>query len=171
MLCDRCNTEVYGINDDNATWCENCGHAMKQNVQYVTGYCQSHSCRTQVYCRVKRFGKYVSRVTKDASVLQHYHQLLDLYSCFEFAWSRNRDKSVRTYFFAKPVLLKKCCELLKLKPQKLPALKDLLREKDQFGELKVLQQTIEWKSMHQIKTTAGLLGGSKIDGDAGHASF
>ena len=158
MLCDRCNTEVYGIHDDNAVWCENCGHAMKSDIQYVTGYCQSHSCRTQVYCRVKRFGKYISSVTKDTSVLQHYHQLLDIYSCFEFAWSRNRDKSVRTYFYAKPVLLKKCCEVMKLKPQKLPGLKDLSRERDQFKELSNLQETYEWKSMNHIKTTGGLTG-------------
>lgn len=158
MLCESCNTEVYGMHDDNAIWCENCGHGMKHEVQYVTGYCQSHSCRTQVYCRVKRFGKYLSGVTKDPSVLQHYHQLLDIYSCFEFAWSRNREKSVRTYFYAKPVLLKKCCEVMKLKPQKLPGLKDKLRERDQFQELDSLQETYEWKSMHHIKTTGGLAG-------------
>ena len=158
MLCDRCNTEVYGMHDDNAIWCENCGHGMKSDIKFVTGYCQSHSCRTQVYCRVKRFGKYVSRVTKDPSVLQHYHQLLDIYSCFEFAWDKNRPLSIRTYFFAKPVLLKKCCEVLKLKTQKLPALKDLCRERDQFRELESLQQTIEWKSMHQVKTIGGLGG-------------
>ena len=102
MLCNRCNTEVSGIRDGNVIWCDNCGSAMKHEVQYVTGYCQSHSCRTQVYCRVKRFGRYISRVTKEPSVLQHYHQLLDLYSCFEFAWIRNKAASSRIYFFAKP---------------------------------------------------------------------
>ena len=158
MLCDRCNTEVYGMHDDNCIWCENCGHAMKTEIHFVTGYCQSHSCRTQVYCRVKRFGKYVSAHVKDHSVLQHYHRLLDIYSCFEFAWSRNRDKSIRTYFYAKPVLLKKCCEVMKLKSQKLPGLKDKCRERDQFRELAALQETIEWKSMHQLKTTGGLAG-------------
>jgi hypothetical protein len=158
MLCDRCNTEVLGINDDNAVWCENCGHHMKSDIQYVTGYCQSHSCRTQVYCRVKRFGKYVSQVTTDISVLQHYNQILDIYSCFEFAWSRNRDKSIRTYFYAKPVLLKKCCDVMKLKPTKLPGLKDLSRERDQFRELNQLMETFEWKSMNQIKSIVGLAG-------------
>ena len=158
MLCDRCNTEVYGMHDDNCIWCENCGHAMKTEIHFVTGYCQSHSCRTQVYCRVKRFGKYVSAHVKDHSVLQHYHRLLDIYSCFEFAWSRNRDKSIRTYFYAKPVLLKKCCEVMKLKSQKLPALKDYNRERDQLRELATLQETIEWKSMHQVKTMGGLEG-------------
>ena len=156
MLCSRCNTEVYGMHDENAVWCENCGHAMKQEIQFVTGYCQSHSCRTQVYCRVKRFGKYISRVTKDPSVLQHYHQLLDIYSCFEFAWDKNRPLSIRTYFFAKPVLLKKCCEVMDLKPENLPSLKDACRERDQFRELATLQETIEWKSMHAIKTESGL---------------
>ena len=153
MLCNRCNTEVSGIRDGNVIWCDNCGSAMKHEVQYVTGYCQSHSCRTQVYCRVKRFGRYISRVTKEPSVLQHYHQLLDLYSCFEFAWIRNKAASSRIYFFAKPVLLKLCCELLKLKPQNIPALKDRLRERDQIRELMGLKQTEHWRSMHHIKST------------------
>jgi len=152
MLCNSCSTEVSGIHDGNAIWCENCGTAIKQEVRYVTGYCQSHSCRTQVYCRVKRFGKYISRVTKDPSVLQHYHKLLDLYSCFEFAWIRNKQASSRIYFFAKPVLLKLCSELLKLKPQNLPRLKDKLRELNQIEELMSLKETVHWKSMHTIKT-------------------
>ena len=157
MICDRCNTEVFRIHDDNAVWCENCGSGMEEDIQYVTGYCQSHSCRAQIYCRVKRFGKYVSRVTTESSVLPHYNQLLDIYSCFVFAWSRNRDKSKRTYFNAKPVLLKKFCEVMKLITQKLPALKDCSRERDQFP-LGALQQTYEWKSMHQIKMMSGLAG-------------
>ena len=156
MLCDRCNTEVYGIQDDNALWCEECGHAMRTQIQFVTGYCQSHSSRTQVYCRVKRFGKYISRVTSDTSVLQHFHRLLDIYSCFEFAWDKNRDKSIRTYFYAKPVLLKKCCEIMGIKASSLPSLKDASRERDQFRELEILANTIEWKSMHGIKTRCGL---------------
>ena len=156
MLCGSCNTEVYGIYDDNAVWCDQCGHAMKSHIEFVTGYCQSHSSRTQVYCRVKRFGKYIARVTTDASVLQHFHQLLDIYSCFEFAWDKNRDKSIRTYFYAKPVLLKKCCEIMKLEPENLPSLKDATRERDQFRELEVLAKTIEWKSMYDIKTRCGV---------------
>ena len=154
MLCNSCSTEVSGIHDGNAIWCENCGTAIKQEVRYVTGYCQSHSCRTQVYCRVKRFGKYISRVTKDPSVLQHYHKLLDLYSCFEFAWIRNKQASSRIYFFAKPVLLKLCSELLNLKPQNLPRLKDKLRELNQIEELMSLKETIHWKSMNHIKPEA-----------------
>ena len=156
MLCDRCNTEVYGMHENNTVWCENCGHAMKSAIQFVTGYCQSHSSRTQVYCRVKRFGKYITRVTTDTSVLQRFNEILDLYSCFEFAWNKNRPLSIRTYFFAKPVILKKCCEIMDLKPEKLPSLKDASRERDQFGELARLQETIEWKSMHAIKTRSGV---------------
>ena len=151
MLCPTCSTEVDGIHDDNAIWCDQCGTAIKAEVQYVTGYCQSHSCRTQPYCRVKRFGKYISRVTKDASVLQNYHRILDLYSCFEFAWQRNLGRSSRIYFYAKPVLLKLCCDLLKLKPQNLPALKDKQRESDQIAELNWLKSLTCWKSMHGIK--------------------
>ena len=163
MICDSCSTDVYGMNEDNAIWCESCGACMQNCTEFVTGYSQAHSSRTQIYCRVKRFGKYVSRVTADYSVLQHYNELLDIYSCFEFAWQHNRDKSKRTYFYAKPVLLKKCCEIMKLKTQKLPALKDCNRERDQFEELCQLQQTREWSSMYDIKTRCGgksmLLGG------------
>ena len=153
MFCNNCSTEVSGIQDDNAIWCENCGTAIRAEVQFVTGYGQSHSCRTQVYCRVKRFGKYISRVTTDASVLQNYHRILDLYSCFEFAWQRNLKESSRIYFFAKPVVLKLCCEMLKLKPQNLPALKDRQRETDQIDELNWLKEQVCWKSMYQIKST------------------
>ena len=153
MLCNSCNTEVPGIRDGNIIWCNDCGNAIKEEVHYVTGYCQSHSCRTQVYCRVKRFGRYISRVTKDTSVLQQYHHLLDLYSCFEFAWTRNRNVSSRIYFYAKPVLLKLCCRLMKLKTQNIPRLKDKLRERDQIRELMVLKETPHWKSMNHIKTT------------------
>ena len=153
MLCDCCNTEVFGIHSENMIWCDNCGSGIKQEVCYVTGYCQSHSCRTQPYCRAKRFGKYISRVADDPSVLQHYHQLLDLYSCFEFAWQRDKESCSRTYFFAKPVMLKICCEVLKLKTQSLPRLKDRLREMDQIQQLMGLKSGEAWKSMHHIKTT------------------
>ena len=125
---------------------------MREQMRFVTGYCQSHSCRTQVYCRVKRFGKYVSRVANQYSVLQHYNDLLDLYSCFEFAWNRSTTSN-RIYFFAKPVMLKLCCELLKLKPTKIPRLKDKLRELEQIRELMLLKETHPWISMHHIKTT------------------
>ena len=166
MLCNRCNTEVSGIHDGNMLWCENCGAGMKHEPEYVTGYCQSHSCRTQVYCRVKRFGKYISRVTRDPSVLQHYDKLLDLYSCFEFAWTRNKENSSRIYFFAKPVLLKLCTELLKLKTQNLPTLKDKLRELNQIQELMGLKETVHWKSMHHIKSTGCQIGFQKTRFDA-----
>ena len=125
---------------------------MREQMRFVTGYCQSHSCRTQVYCRVKRFGKYVSRVANQYSVLQHYNDLLDLYSCFEFAWNRSTTSN-RIYFFAKPVMLKLCCELLKLKPTNIPRLKDKLRELEQIRELMLLKETHPWISMHHIKTT------------------
>ena len=152
MLCPNCSTEVWGIRDDNAIWCDNCGTAIKEDVQYVTGYCQSHACRTQPYCRVKRFGKYITKVTNDTSVLQHYHTILDLYSCFEYAWQRNLDKSTRVYFYAKPVLLRLCCDLLKLEPQNLPALKDKQRENDQIQELGWLRSLDCWQSMYAVKT-------------------
>ena len=152
MICSHCNTETNGIRDDNALWCDGCGHAIKSEIQFVTGYCQSHSCRTQIYCRVKRFGKYISKICSDYSVLQRYHDILDLYSCFEFAWIRNKIVSKRIYFYAKPVMLKICCELLKLETQNLSGLKDKSREADQLIELNNLIKTAAYSSMFAIKT-------------------
>ena len=152
MHCSFCNTDTSGIRDGNCIWCDGCGHALKSEIQFVTGYCQSHSCRTQVYCRVKRFGKYISKICHDYSVLQRYHDILDLYSCFEFAWIRNRMISKRIYFFAKPVMLKVCCNLLKLETQDMPRLKDKLRELEQKNELMSLKETAAWRGMHAIKS-------------------
>ena len=149
MQCQNCNT-VGGIRDGNHYWCDSCGTAIKQEVQYVTGYCQSHYARSQIYCRVKRFGKYISRVCQDPTVLQHYYQILDLYSCFEFAWIRHIIDSNRIYFFAKPVMLKMCCILLGIETD-LAGLKDKNRELDQLRELQRLQATLEWQSMHDVK--------------------
>ena len=102
MECPNCNTVGSGIHDDNHLWCDNCGHAIKDEVQYVTGYCQSHFSRSQIYCRVKRFGKYITRICSDLAVLQRFHDILDLYSCFEFAWIRNIGDSTRIYFSQSP---------------------------------------------------------------------
>ena len=149
MQCSNCST-VGGIRDGNHYWCDSCGSSMKQEVQYVTGYCQSHYARSQIYCRVKRFGKYISRVCQDPTVLNNYYKILDLYACFEFAWMRHIQESNRIYFFAKPVMLKMCCALLDITAD-LPGLKDKNRELDQLRELKNLQASREWQSMHSVK--------------------
>ena len=151
MECPNCNTVGSGIHDDNHLWCDNCGHAIKDEVQYVTGYCQSHFSRSQIYCRVKRFGKYITRICSDLAVLQRFHDILDLYSCFEFAWIRNIGDSTRIYFFAKPVMLKMCCMLLDIEAD-LRGLKDKNRELDQLRELKTLVDSREWQTMNEVKS-------------------
>ena len=151
MECPNCNTVGSGIRDGNHLWCDNCGHAIKDEVQYVTGYCQSHFSRSQIYCRVKRFGKYITRICSDLAVLQRFHDILDLYSCFEFAWIRNIGDSTRIYFFAKPVMLKMCCMLLDIEAD-LRGLKDKNRELDQLRELKTLVDSREWQTMHEVKS-------------------
>ena len=150
MQCPYCNT-VGGILDGNDVWCDTCGRSIKQEMQYVTGYCQSHFSRSQVYCRVKRFGKYITRVCRDPAVLQYYYDILDIYSCFEFAWMRHLQQSNRIYFFAKPVMLKVCCEILSIKAS-LVGLKDRNRELEQLRELKSLQTTAAWQSMMSVKS-------------------
>ena len=157
MQCPNCGP-VSGIYDENHVWCEGCGQSMKSQVHYVTGYCQSYFSRSQVYCRVKRFGKYISRVTSDPNVLQQYHRILDIYSCFEFAWGRHIGESRRIYFFAKPVMLKMCCSILQIETDS-PGLKDKNREREQIAELNTLRLTREFRSMLEIKR------GSEIDDD------
>ena len=161
MECPNCNTVGSGIRDGNHLWCDSCGHAIKHEVQYVTGYCQSHFSRSQIYCRVKRFGKYITRICPDLAVLQRFHDILDLYSCFEFAWIRNIGDSTRIYFFAKPVMLKMCCMLLDIEAD-LRGLKDKNRELDQLRELKTLVDSREWQTMHEVKSR------SKVGLDAVH---
>ena len=150
MECPNCNTVGSGILDGNHYWCDSCGQSIKQEVQYVTGYCQSHFSRSQIYCRVKRFGRYITRVCSDQAVLQRFHDILDLYSCFEFAWIRNIGASTRIYFFAKPVMLKMCCMILEIEADT-PGLKDKNRELDQLRELTTLVETREWQSMNSVK--------------------
>ena len=119
------------------------------NTGVVTGYCQSHSSRTQVYCRSQRFGKYIS--SRSPSVLHKYNDLLDLYSLFEFVWTHNQNLTKRTYFYAKPVVLKLCCEILGLDTENLPGLKDPLRELDQIQELKNLSTLPMFEQIRQLR--------------------
>jgi hypothetical protein len=150
MLCQTCNTETNGILDTNVLWCDHCGTAMKNETHFVTGYCQSHSCRNQPYSRAKRFGKYIRKTCRDnISVLCRYHDILDLYSCFEFVWVANKQQSQRIYFFAKPVMLRCCCNILNIETNQLPNLKDKLREREQFIELMKLCNGRTWKALYR----------------------
>ena len=162
MACDNCGTETFGVQEGGHLWCPHCGCSMRNTPHFVTGYCQSHSARTQVYNRRKRFGAYIQRVCKNVSVLQKYYDILDLYSMFELCWMRNPRK--RKYFFAKPVMLKVCCRLLDLDTEGLPSLKDKNREVDQENQLQQLRSTKTWKYSMRVKddskTSADVAGNS-----------
>ena len=146
MICQHCNTETCGIQDEVHLWCDNCGRALRDSPVYVTGYCQSHSFKNQIYSRRKRFGKYLRSVCHNSSVLHSFYDILDLYSRFEFTWIRSDSK--RIYFFAKPVMLRFCCEMLGLCTDNLPSLKDKNRIKEQARELSILEGGPLWKLMY-----------------------
>ena len=151
MKCPRCNTETLGIQDGVHLWCDGCGIALKSSPVYVTGYCQSHSCKNQIYSRRKRFGKYLQSVCHQKPVLHSFYDILDLYSRFEFSWTQSKSK--RIYFFAKPVMLRVCCELLGICTDNLPSLKDKNRVKEQANELATLRTSPVWKLMYgHLKT-------------------
>ena len=151
MRCPSCNTETFGIQDEVNLWCDNCGNVLQDSPVWVTGYCQSHSCKNQIYSRRKRFGKYVRSVCHNTSVLHSFYDILDLYSRFEFTWTKS--ESNRIYFFAKPVMLNFCCEMLGLETGNLPSLKDKNRIKEQARELSILKKCPLWKLMYgHLKT-------------------
>ena len=146
MICPSCNTETFGVQDEVNLWCDCCGNVLQESPVWVTGYCQSHSCKNQIYSRRKRFGKYLRTVCHNSSVLQSFYDILDLYSRFEFIWTKSA--SSRIYFFAKPVMLRHCCEILKISTDNLPSLKDKNRIKEQARELRTLKEGMLWKKMY-----------------------
>ena len=146
MKCPSCNTETFGIQDGVHLWCDSCGTALKNSPVFVTGYCQSHSRKNQIYSRRKRFGKYIQSVCHQKTVLHSFYDILDLYSRFEFTWTSCDSK--RIYFFAKPVMLRICCELLGISTDDLPSLKDKNRVKEQLMELTNLKKSPTWKLMY-----------------------
>ena len=138
MNCQNCNTETTGIQDGSHLWCTNCGSNIQHNPQFVTGYSQSHQCKSQIYSRRKRFRKYIQQVCP--SVLQY--KVLDLFSNIEFCWTKSPSR--RIYFFAKPVMVQFCCNALGISGD-LPCLKDKHRENDQLAELGSLLNGPVWK--------------------------
>ena len=152
MICPHCNTETFGVQDDVNLWCDCCGNILRDSPVWVTGYCQSHSRKNQIYSRRKRFGKYIRSVCRKPSVLHKIYDILDLYSKFEFVWTNS--ESNRIYFFAKPVMLRYCCEALGLETDDLPSLKDKNRVKEQAEELSNLKTGPLWTSFYgDLKTT------------------
>lgn len=145
MECPTCKAQTSGIIDDNYLWCDKCGTAIRSNVEFIPSYLNTHNApRQQIYNRRKRFMKYIQSLGIKP-VLTNIHAILDLYSSFEFAWVVHNDLSKRTYFYAKPCMLKVCCQMLEIDtPLTLPSLKDKTRERDQFKELKELRSTQAW---------------------------
>ena len=152
MVCPHCGAATHGIEEGNHVWCDVCGRSMRESPMFVVGFHQSHSARSQVYCRRKRFAKYIQRVCSKPAVLQNFYQILDLYSQYELVWTRTPSK--RKYFFAKPVMLKVCCQMLDIDTEGLPALKDINREVDQAGQLAELRATQLWRLSYGVKCGA-----------------
>jgi len=152
MECSRCHQQTPGILEGNHLWCDQCGVSIRAQCEFVPSFHNKHSApRQQIYCRAKRFTKYVQTTCSDEpDIMQHIHDILDLYSSFEFTWCVHKVLTKRIYFFAKPVMLQYCCELLKIKSQNMPCLKDKNREIDQMKELKNLRNTPSWQMIYQI---------------------
>ena len=143
MECPNCKEQTCGIIDDNHLWCDKCGSAIRSDVQFLPSYQNNHNApRQQLYNRRKRFTKYIQSLGLQA-VLTSIHAILDLYSSFEFAWVVHNNLSKRTYFYAKPCMLKVCCQMLQIDCT-LPGIKDKSRERDQFKELKEMTGTQAW---------------------------
>ena len=151
MECKHCGEKTPGILESNHCWCNHCGVSMETQIQYVPSYNNIHSApRQQIYCRAKRFTKFVQRTCMEKQeVMSHIQKIVDLYSSFEFIWGSHKKLTKRIYFFAKPVMLKHICDLLFIKSENLPCLKDKNREIDQISELKKLRKTLAWKLFYR----------------------
>ena len=149
MECPSCHESTPGIIDECSLWCDKCGAQIRENYVFVTGFQNRHSApRQQIYCRAKRFTKYVQKHCRAMRhILRNINDIVDLYSALEFAWCCHRSLSKRIYFFAKPVMLKYCCVLLQLSLEGLPELKDRNREIDQFEDLCSIKGTPTFRTM------------------------
>jgi hypothetical protein len=151
MECPSCKAQTCGIVDANHLWCDQCGVAIRSQVEFLPSYQNCHNApRQQIYNRRKRFMKYIQSLSI-APVLRNIHAILDLYSSFEFAWVVHNNLSKRTYFYAKPCMLKVCCQMLEIECT-LPSLKDKTRERDQFQELKELRSTQAWFTSRESRS-------------------
>ena len=149
MECPACHQQTPGIIDESSLWCDKCGARIREHYVFVVGYGNRHSApRQQVYCRAKRFTKYVQKHCASMKhIMEAINDIVDLYSALEFAWCCHRSLSKRIYFFAKPVMLKFCCALLELNLQGLPKLKDKNRELVQFQDLSNIKDTPTFRVM------------------------
>ena len=140
MECLNCKHNGR-VQSEGHEWCTNCGSQLPGSQHWVVGFQQSHFPRGQVYNRRKRFVRYLKGLGLGKAVTQKWYSILDLYSKFEFCWTGS--PSERTYFFAKPVMLKACCSLLGVEAT-LPGLKDKNREHVQFAELDRIRSGPVW---------------------------
>lgn len=145
MECPSCKVSTPGIIEGNHLWCDKCGTAIRADYQFVADFNNPHSApRQQLYSRVRRFTKYVRRTCAQVPrVLESFGYILDIYSSYEFAWSCHKQLSKRIYFFAKPVMLQACCQLLGIEAD-LPSLKDKSRELDQHVDLQKIRNSVTW---------------------------
>ena len=147
MLCSNCRAETNGVCENGYVWCTSCGCVLTSSQIFVSSYEQSYACRTVCYSRRKRFSEYVKKNASSIS-LQQFHEILDLYSNLEFCWTSSKTKSGRTYFFARPVMLLFCCDLLKMNVKNLPRLKDKNREHIQYGDLHKIAHGEFWNNVY-----------------------
>lgn len=148
MECPSCKETTSGIIDEASLWCDRCGSCIRVNYEFVTGFQNTHAApRLQVYCRAKRFTKYIqANCVAMPEVMQRIYDIVDLYSALEFSWCCNRKLSNRIYFFAKSVMLRYCCALLSLSTSRLPRLKDRNREITQCKDLEALVETATFRA-------------------------
>ena len=152
MECPHCSTWTSGILELNNIWCDSCGTSIRVKMDFVQSFQNPHDhVRQQIYSRVKRFTKWVQQLA-DPLVMSHMYSVIYIYSSFEFAWMMHKEDSTRIYFFAKPVCLQVCCQMLHINAD-LPHLKDGNREKVQKEELKKLQTTEMWSYRFNSYTT------------------
>lgn len=150
MDCPHCHKTTPGIVDGNHLWCNMCGTSIRKQYQFVPDYNNPHSApRQQLYSRVRRFTKYIQKMCRgNPDVLGSFNRILDVYSTYEFVWCCHKEMSKRIYFFAKPVMLQACCEILGIQAE-LPSLKDKNRELDQHVDLQKLRNSVAWKMINR----------------------
>ena len=137
--CPECSETTLQVREGAYIWCTGCGAELEWSPQYLRGYATPMIfARRQAYSRAKRFRKYLVHVIATCKVsgdlCQNFDTVLDLYAAFEFLW-QSAFVSTRKYFYAKPVMLKAVCMLLKIPVEGMPCLKDHDREVVQNAEL------------------------------------
>ena len=144
MECPHCQENTSGVLESNFMWCTNCGAMISKQILFLPSYQNKHHApRQQIYSRSKRFKKWLMEL-KMPVLLLNLHAILDIYSSFELAWVNNQDLTERTYFYAKPCMLKTCCDVLQIDAD-IPAIKDKNRQECQLDEMSRMKETLSFK--------------------------